>query len=512
MRYLILSVLCVLAFSTLAQAYTEITSCSVLNSAGEYYKLTSDINDHGSSCMNITADNIVLDCAGNTIDGTNLGIWEAGVNVTGVTGVKIANCTVQQFHHGMYLENSASVVLNSTYPTESVPGSELTRQWVVKVGVSDGSPVSGASITLYNRTSDSYDTGLTDSNGIAIFEVTEYKNSSGATRRWTNYTAEASKSGYASNSVSFNFTTNTLVNITLTASPSSSSGGGGRKHDVEIRLPRKTYHANKGERLELDVLVRNRGDYNERDVLVYLSGLPEGWTSTNETISLEEREEKTVTLTIHISPEASGSNRLLLRLSNDENRDKETVIFDVKPCSRDSDCPGMFCEQGVCVEEECDCGFFENGECVAYECCSNSDCGSGERCADHVCVPIPVQQEPEPEVQEPEPEVEPPAPQEEPEEMQEPQAKEPEVTEGEREEPVIEQEAPQPEAIYAPAYEPVRDYESLIMLLVAIAAILTIVLLTRPKGGNITRKIKKRIPRPRKRYAIEGPPRGESAP
>ena len=90
-----------------AIAYTEISVCTVLNSAGEYYKLIGGITDHASSCFNITADNVTLDCAGYTIDGTSPGSGTASaVNATNRNNVTIANCTIQEFRNAVWLKNT----------------------------------------------------------------------------------------------------------------------------------------------------------------------------------------------------------------------------------------------------------------------------------------------------------------------------------------------------------------------------------------------------------------------
>lgn len=632
MRNAIFLALSVLILASATQGYTEISTCSILNSNGEYYKLTANINDNNASCMNITASNIILDCAGNTIDGIDS---DDGVNVTNVDGVTIANCTITDWNNGIGVYNSSNSIfknlslssstyglhvetgidnryynitttdnievgiylnsysvgsiiknatitserklgifvhssngcildnitfsscatdgidpghaclavesnntrvsnlllsgsgssgiyvisvahntftnislsgpfastevvlddqspnntfINASFSTESVGnGAELIRRWVITVNVTENPPLSGATVTLRNRTGDLYDTGITDSNGIARFEVTEYKNDSGTTTRWTNYTAEVSKSGYTTNSTSFNFTSNKVVYITLTSVPSS-PGGHDEDHEVELRLDKTTVRASPGANIELIVTLRNKGDFDESDIRVYLERLPEGWSYTSETVDLDEDEEKTVIIPLQIPISASGRYSMNVKLRNDENRDREIITFDVKSCRADVDCPGMFCEQGVCLSVECECGVVESGVCVPYECCADSDCLSSEKCLNHKCT---VVEEPIPEP-EPEPEEKPPEPEQPPEEA------------------AGEEEGPAPEiSVLPPAPKPKgEDYNSIILLLIAIVVILALVLISRPKK-KIIRRIRKRIPRPRKRYAIEGPSRDE---
>jgi parallel beta-helix repeat protein len=124
---------------------------------------------------------------------------------------------------GVIVTNDSSVAslnntfLNVTYSSELVTGAaELTRQWYITVNVtneSNGAPIDGATVTLKNNSDAITNSGTTDSSGIIRFPVTEYKNISGTTYRWTNYTARARYNPV--NSTTFNFTSNTRVNITL---------------------------------------------------------------------------------------------------------------------------------------------------------------------------------------------------------------------------------------------------------------------------------------------------------
>lgn len=121
----------------------------------------------------------------------------------------------------VYLTAAANInnsFLNCTYDTVDVnAGAELIRLWYVRVNVTNATdPLSGASVVLKNNTNDQTHSDSTDVNGLTKwFEVISYKNISGITLRHTNYTASASASGHDSNSTSFNFSNNIIVNITL---------------------------------------------------------------------------------------------------------------------------------------------------------------------------------------------------------------------------------------------------------------------------------------------------------
>ena len=83
-----------------------IDKCSVLDKEGFTYILTTDIVDSSSStCMDIQANNIVLDCQNHKIDG-KLTSGTYGIYANGVHGIKIRNCIVSEWGDGIRFENS----------------------------------------------------------------------------------------------------------------------------------------------------------------------------------------------------------------------------------------------------------------------------------------------------------------------------------------------------------------------------------------------------------------------
>jgi|GEM_PF-5333811 len=125
---------------------------------------------------------------------------------------------------GAYLNESSinNIYLNCTYDNEFVDGtSELIRQWYVQINVtnaSDKEPLEGINVTLENRTLQMVYWNLTDANGLTeTFNLTEYKNDTGTTFWWTNYTINLTKCTYRRNSTPMNFTNNILFNVSMTA-------------------------------------------------------------------------------------------------------------------------------------------------------------------------------------------------------------------------------------------------------------------------------------------------------
>ena len=85
-------------------ASINIDNCTELNETGETYFLTADIMDSEvSQCMDITADNVSLDCQGYLIDGIGStdsdGIFADG-SITAYSNITIKNCMVAGWMHG----------------------------------------------------------------------------------------------------------------------------------------------------------------------------------------------------------------------------------------------------------------------------------------------------------------------------------------------------------------------------------------------------------------------------
>jgi len=111
MRKAIIFALAFLLLLPLARADTYLTDCAVLDTPGETYYLTQDIIDSSATtCMDITADNVTLDCQGHTIDGVDTGgtygIATARPNAT------IKNCILTDWYYGIGLGSSNNTLSN----------------------------------------------------------------------------------------------------------------------------------------------------------------------------------------------------------------------------------------------------------------------------------------------------------------------------------------------------------------------------------------------------------------
>ncbi|HOI18901.1 MAG TPA: DUF2341 domain-containing protein, partial [Candidatus Woesearchaeota archaeon] len=96
----------------------EISNCTNLNQAGKTYKLTGNItNSANVTCMNISANNITLDCQGYTIDGIDSNPSN-GILINRSssqnTSITITNCIVKDWNNGfLFINSSNNTIVNN---------------------------------------------------------------------------------------------------------------------------------------------------------------------------------------------------------------------------------------------------------------------------------------------------------------------------------------------------------------------------------------------------------------
>ena len=120
---------------------TNIDNCQALSSAGTTYALTSNPAQNSSTCFNITAANVTLDCAGYSITGNNAsntyGVYTNSTNST------IKNCIISNFSDAIQLDGSnISSVTNNTLNITFSGGSGI---FFGQNGVND------SAATIYNN-------------------------------------------------------------------------------------------------------------------------------------------------------------------------------------------------------------------------------------------------------------------------------------------------------------------------------------------------------------------------
>ena len=129
----------------------NISDCTDLNeTAGTYYLNQSIINTTISYCMNVSANQVTLDCQGNTIDGngsTVMGIY-LNRDIQENTGFEVRNCIVTDWNEsGLYFAYADdNIVTNSSF--DSCPESSLVMinsndNWFDQIEVTNSGGYSG---------------------------------------------------------------------------------------------------------------------------------------------------------------------------------------------------------------------------------------------------------------------------------------------------------------------------------------------------------------------------------
>jgi len=166
---------------------------------------------HWRQCWDITAwDNKIMtsgqavdfyDCENSTISNSSFGAGK------------------------IYAHDDATnnTLLNVTYTgAETVSDTSwFYRKWYAKVytNYTDGSAASGADVYGYNTSNKLVDNGTTDVSGYVTLELIQYKNDSGTTRNYVNYTVNATDGTNAGRLTDVTLSTNRNLNLTLEEPP-----------------------------------------------------------------------------------------------------------------------------------------------------------------------------------------------------------------------------------------------------------------------------------------------------
>ena len=124
-----------------AGAVTHLTDCAVLNVTGEVYYLDNDIADSvNTTCFDITADDIILDCQDNIVDGNGTG-GTRGVRLYLADNVTVKNCEVTDWDDGLFMYAADdNTIINSNFSSNAEDGifvSNSDRNLVLNTIVSD---------------------------------------------------------------------------------------------------------------------------------------------------------------------------------------------------------------------------------------------------------------------------------------------------------------------------------------------------------------------------------------
>jgi len=97
----------------------HIDNCSVLNAEEETYVLTQDVwNSANSTCMDIQANGVTLDCQGYRIDGVD-GVNTWGVRINNYDNIIVRNCEVSDWTYGINIISSTGSEIYNNFVTSN---------------------------------------------------------------------------------------------------------------------------------------------------------------------------------------------------------------------------------------------------------------------------------------------------------------------------------------------------------------------------------------------------------
>jgi len=126
----IISIILTLYFNQpVYRPYATISGCTSITSSGEYYLDSDIINSTSMYCINITANNVVLDCQNHKVDGDDSAIYGIYVNRASRqnTNITIRNCIVTDWAAaGIFFQNASN---NTVQNTTAKSNSRGIRFW-----------------------------------------------------------------------------------------------------------------------------------------------------------------------------------------------------------------------------------------------------------------------------------------------------------------------------------------------------------------------------------------------
>lgn len=232
----------------------NISAPANLTKPNTQYNLTENITGNQSSgiAINISADNVTLDCQGYNITGNESG-ETYGIYVNGYNYITIKNCTVSNYNRGMYLNSSSydTLINNTAYNngmgiqfldsnydsvTDNIVNnngdagisaemgsnhSNITNNTVNGNG-DDGIAIYGSNNTVNNNTANNNGDGLYIYSGNNNILINNTANDNSA----TGIKIESESSSADDNSAINNIISGSLRGIYIECSSGCSSGGG----------------------------------------------------------------------------------------------------------------------------------------------------------------------------------------------------------------------------------------------------------------------------------------------
>jgi len=127
--FAIISLVAFCLFPNIAKAATPITRCTQINSSGEYVLGNDIINTRATYCIDIRASDVIFDCQGHTIDGTD-SYPDMGIYIYNAHNVTIkGNCIITDWDIGIRIYGGYSNTLEYIVASSSRVNIDITNSY-----------------------------------------------------------------------------------------------------------------------------------------------------------------------------------------------------------------------------------------------------------------------------------------------------------------------------------------------------------------------------------------------
>ncbi len=220
----------------------SITTFGTTNTYGLYFDSTvnsriidSTINTTGTTnTYGVYFDNAINNTIINSTINTNGTTNAYGVYFDNAVDNMVINSTINAVNSNDIYDDdnntNVNYLINSSFSKSDVVFSlasigKINVKWYLDVNITDGtSPLQNAEVKGYNNTNGLVFTNLTQANGFIDRQIlTEYIQNFTGKYYQTNYTINANKTGYASNSTQVNLTQSRQINLVLQTGSAESS-------------------------------------------------------------------------------------------------------------------------------------------------------------------------------------------------------------------------------------------------------------------------------------------------
>ncbi len=145
---------------------SALSSCANLSTPNTVYNLTQSVSINGSTCFNVTAQNVTLNCAGYSATGNNsagtYGVYSNQFNTT------VQNCIISNFSTGIYFTGATNGAISGTAASTTYSGGSgitlVSSSSSNRISASSGTSNSGPGIFLSGSSSNTISSSAGTSN------------------------------------------------------------------------------------------------------------------------------------------------------------------------------------------------------------------------------------------------------------------------------------------------------------------------------------------------------------